>query len=128
MERSLFEEEHEMFRKAFRTFLERELVPHREEWEAAGVIDREVFAKAGASGFLAMSVPEKFGGAGVDDFRYNLIIAEEICAADVYPAGLGMTLHSDVCLPYFLDYCNEEQQSRWLPGIASGELITAVAM
>ena len=69
MERSLFEEEHEMFRKAFRTFLERELVPHREEWEAAGVIDREVFAKAGASGFLAMSVPEKFGGAGVDDFR-----------------------------------------------------------
>ena len=128
MERSLFEEEHEMFRKAFRTFLERELVPHREEWEAAGVIDREVFAKAGASGFLAMSVPEKFGGAGVDDCRYNLIIAEEICAADVYPAGLGMTLHSDVCLPYFLDYCNEEQQARWLPGIASGELITAVAM
>jgi alkylation response protein AidB-like acyl-CoA dehydrogenase len=75
-----------------------------------------------------MSVPEKFGGAGVDDFRYNLIIAEEICSADVYPAGLGMTLHSDVCLPYFLDYCNEEQQARWLPGIASGELITAVAM
>ena len=128
MERSLFEEEHEMFREAFRTFLERELVPHREKWEAAGVIDREVFAKAGASGFLAMSVPEQFGGAGVEDFRYNLIIAEEICAADVYPAGLGMTLHSDVCLPYFLDYCNEEQQARWLPGIASGELITAVAM
>ncbi|MEI7888589.1 MAG: acyl-CoA dehydrogenase family protein [Actinomycetes bacterium] len=128
MERSLFEEEHEMFREAFRTFLERELVPHRDKWEAAGVIDREVFAKAGAAGFLAMSVPEQFGGAGVDDFRYNLIIAEEICAADVYPAGLGMTLHSDVCLPYFLDYCNEEQQARWLPGIASGELITAVAM
>ena len=128
MERSLFEEEHDMFRKAFRTFLDRELVPHREEWESAGVIDREVFSKAGAAGFLAMSVPEQFGGAGVEDFRYNLIIAEEICAADVYPAGLGMTLHSDVCLPYFLDYCNEEQQARWLPGIASGELITAVAM
>ncbi|CAB4726901.1 MAG: acyl-CoA dehydrogenase [Actinobacteria bacterium] len=128
MERSLFEEEHDMFRKAFRTFLDRELVPHRDEWESAGVIDREVFSKAGAAGFLAMSVPEQFGGAGVDDFRYNLIIAEEICAADVYPAGLGMTLHSDVCLPYFLDYCNEEQQARWLPGIASGELITAVAM
>jgi len=128
MERSLFEEEHDMFRKAFRTFLDRELVPHREEWEAAGVIDREVYSKAGAAGFLAMSVPEQFGGAGVEDFRYNLIIAEEICAADVYPAGLGMTLHSDVCLPYFLDYCNEEQKARWLPGIASGELITAVAM
>jgi alkylation response protein AidB-like acyl-CoA dehydrogenase len=75
-----------------------------------------------------MAVPERFGGAGVDDFRYNLIIAEEICRADVYPAGLGLTLHNDVCLPYYLDYCTDEQQQRWLPGIASGELITAVAM
>jgi alkylation response protein AidB-like acyl-CoA dehydrogenase len=75
-----------------------------------------------------MSVPEQYGGPGVEDFRYNLIVAEEICRADVYPAGLGMTLHSDVCLPYFLDYCNDDQKARWLPGIASGELITAVAM
>ena len=75
-----------------------------------------------------MSVPEEYGGAGVHDFRYNQIIAEEICHGDVYPAGLGMTLHSDVCLPYFLDYCTDEQKQRWLPGIVSGELITAVAM
>jgi len=117
-----------MFREAFRTFVEREMVPHRERWEEAGIVDRELFAKAGASGFLAMAVPEEHGGAGVKDFRYNQIVAEEICAADVYPAGLGMTLHSDVCLPYFLDYCNDEQKKRWLPGIASGELITAIGM
>jgi alkylation response protein AidB-like acyl-CoA dehydrogenase len=128
MDRTGFEDEHEMFREAFRTFVEREMVPHREKWEQEGIVDRDIFAKAGAAGFLAMSVPEQYGGAGVEDFRYNLIIAEEICRADVYPAGLGMTLHSDVCLPYFLDYCNDEQKSRWLPGIASGELITAVAM
>jgi alkylation response protein AidB-like acyl-CoA dehydrogenase len=128
MERTGFEEEHDMFREAFRTFVEREMVPNRERWEEAGIVDRELFVKAGASGFLAMSVPEEFGGAGVHDFRYNQIVAEEICAGDVYPAGLGMTLHSDVCLPYFLDYCSDEQRKRWLPGIVSGELITAVAM
>jgi alkylation response protein AidB-like acyl-CoA dehydrogenase len=128
MERTGFEDEHDMFREAFRTFVEREMVPNREQWEEAGIVDRELFEKAGASGFLAMSVPEEFGGSGVHDFRYNQIIAEEICAGDVYPAGLGMTLHSDVCLPYFLDYCSDEQRKRWLPGIVSGELITAVAM
>jgi alkylation response protein AidB-like acyl-CoA dehydrogenase len=128
MDRTGFDDEHDMFREAFRTFVEREMVPNREKWEEAGIVDRELFAKAGASGFLAMSVPEEFGGPGVDDFRYNQIIAEEITRADVYPAGLGMTLHSDVCLPYFEDYCTDEQKQRWLPGIASGELITAVAM
>jgi alkylation response protein AidB-like acyl-CoA dehydrogenase len=128
MDRTGFDEEHHMFREAFRTFVERQMVPNREKWEEAGIVDRELFSAAGEAGFLAMSVPEQHGGAGVEDFRYNLIIAEEICRADVYPAGLGMTLHSDVCLPYFLDYCTEEQQARWLPGIASGELITAVAM
>jgi alkylation response protein AidB-like acyl-CoA dehydrogenase len=128
MERTGFDDEHHMFREAFRTFVDREMVPNRERWEEAGIVDRELFAKAGASGFLAMSIPEEFGGAGVHDFRYNQIVAEEVCAADVYPAGLGMTLHSDVCLPYFLDYCNDEQKKRWLPGIASGELITAVGM
>lgn len=128
MDRTGFDEEHHMFREAFRTFVEREMAPNREKWEHAGIVDRDLFRTAGDAGFLAMAVPERFGGAGVDDFRYNLIIAEEICRADVYPAGLGLTLHNDVCLPYYLDYCTDEQQQRWLPGIASGELITAVAM
>jgi alkylation response protein AidB-like acyl-CoA dehydrogenase len=128
MERTIFDEEHEMLRKAYRTFLEREVVPHRDEWTEAEIVPPSVFAKAGESGFLAMPVPEQYGGAGIDDFRYSLIITEELCVADLLPHGLGMTLHTDVCLPYFLDYCNDEQKARWLPGIASGELITAVAM
>ncbi|UDY36161.1 acyl-CoA dehydrogenase family protein [Dermatobacter hominis] len=128
MERSNFTDEHDMFRDAFRTFLEREMVPNREKWTEAEIVDRSVFAKAGESGFLAMPVPEQYGGAGVKDFRYSQVIVEELCRADLYPHGLGMTLHNDVCLPYFLDYCNDEQKERWLPGIASGELITAVAM
>ncbi len=114
MDRIGFEDEHDMFRDAFRTFVEREMVPHPREVGGDGIVDRELFAKAGAAGFLAMSVPEQYGGAGVEDFRYNLIIAEEICRADVYPAA-GMTLHSDVCLPYFLDYCNDEQKARGCP-------------
>ncbi len=108
--------------------LAKELVPHAEEWEQAGIVDREVFAKAGAQGFLGMAVPEEYGGGGVDDFRYNVVIAEEIQVAGVNAAGLGWTLHNDICLPYFLTLCTEEQKQRWLPGICSGELITAIAM
>ncbi|MFM7509601.1 MAG: acyl-CoA dehydrogenase family protein [Actinomycetota bacterium] len=128
MERLIYDEEHEMFRKAYRTFLEREMVPFRDEWSAAEIVPPSVFASAGAAGFLAMPVPEEFGGAGITDFRYSGVIVEELCAADLFAHGLGLTLHTDVCLPYFLDYANDEQKARWLPGIASGESITAVAM
>jgi long-chain-acyl-CoA dehydrogenase len=128
VDRTIFDEEHEMFRKAYRTFLEREMAPHRDEWTEAEIVPREVFAKAGESGFISMAVPEEYGGPGMSDFRYSQIVVEELCQADLLPHGLGMTLHTDVCLPYFLEYCNEEQKQRWLPGIASGELITAVAM
>jgi alkylation response protein AidB-like acyl-CoA dehydrogenase len=128
MQRTLFDADHELFRDSVRGFLAKELVPHSEEWEQAGIVDREVFAKAGAQGFLGMSVPEEYGGGGVDDFRYNVVIAEEIQQAGVNAAGLGWTLHNDICLPYFLTLCTEEQKQRWLPGICSGELITAIAM
>ncbi len=117
-----------MFREAYRTFLEREMVPNREKWDAEGIVDREVFRRAGANGFLAMEVPESHGGAGIRDFRYNNVIVQEMCELDLYAHGLGMTLHNDVCLPYFTEVADEEQQKRWLPGIASGDLITAVAM
>lgn len=76
MDRIHFEDEHEMFRDAFRTFVEREMAPHRERWEEAGIVDRELFKAAGAAGFLAMPVPEQYGGAGVNDFLYNHVIAE----------------------------------------------------
>ncbi|MFZ6002826.1 MAG: acyl-CoA dehydrogenase family protein [Actinomycetota bacterium] len=128
MQRTLFEAEHEMFRQSVRGFIASEVAPHHEEWERAGIVDREMFRKAGAQGFLAMAAPEEHGGGGVTDFRYNLVIAEEIQRAGVNAAGLGWTLHNDICLPYFLTLTTEEQKARWLPGICSGDLITAIAM
>jgi alkylation response protein AidB-like acyl-CoA dehydrogenase len=131
MQRVLFEDVHEDFRASFRTFLEREVLGDEGrygEWERAGIVPREVFARAGRGGFLGMAVPERYGGAGAGDFRFNLLIGEECQRASVASFGLGITLHNDICLPYFLTYCNEEQRERWLEGIASGELITALAM
>jgi alkylation response protein AidB-like acyl-CoA dehydrogenase len=104
------------------------MAPHNDEWERAGIVPREVFEAAGRHGFLGMAVPEQYGGGGVDDFRYNVILTEELQRAGLNAAGLGLTLHNDICLPYFLRYGNEEQRQRWLPGIATGMLITAVAM
>jgi alkylation response protein AidB-like acyl-CoA dehydrogenase len=128
MRRDLFDEEHELFRRSFRRWLDKEVVPHYLEWEDAQIVPREVFEAAGEHGFLGMAVPTEHGGGGSDDFRYNLVIGEEIQAAAVNAAGLGITLHNDICLPYFLRYCDEGQRQRWLPGIASGKLITAIAM
>jgi alkylation response protein AidB-like acyl-CoA dehydrogenase len=131
MRRTLFEDVHEDFRASFRKFLEREVIGDEGrygEWERAGIVPREVFARAGHGGFLGMAVPERYGGAGADDFRFNLIIGEETQRAGVGSFGLGVTLHNDICLPYFLSYCDEAQRERWLPGIAAGELITALAM
>jgi alkylation response protein AidB-like acyl-CoA dehydrogenase len=128
MERTLFDADHELFRDSVRSFVAKELAPHNEEWEAAGIVDREVFRKAGSHGFLGMAVPEEHGGGGVQDFRYNVVIAEEIQRGGVNAAGLGWTLHNDICLPYFLSLTTDEQKARWLPGICSGELITAIAM
>jgi alkylation response protein AidB-like acyl-CoA dehydrogenase len=128
MRRHLFEDTHEQFRASFRAFVAKEMVPYNDEWEQAGIVPREVFAAAGSHGFLGMAVPEAYGGGGVDDFRYNLILTEELQDAGLNAAGLGITLHNDICLPYFLRYANEEQRQRWWPGIAAGTLITAVAM
>lgn len=128
MERTIFEPEHEALRASFRAWLEKEVVPHRDEWDAAGIVPRSLFAEAGRHGFLGTAIPVQFGGGGADDFRYNLVIGEEVQAVGAGAPGLGLTLHNDICLPYFLRYCTEEQKQRWLPGIASGELITAIAM
>ncbi|HEY4812874.1 MAG TPA: acyl-CoA dehydrogenase family protein [Solirubrobacteraceae bacterium] len=131
MRRSLFEDLHEDFRASFRTFLEREVIGEEGrygEWERAGIVPREVLARAGAGGFLGLAVPETYGGAGADDFRLNMVIGEEVQRAGVGSVGLGMSVHTDICIPYFLSYCSEPQRERWLEGIASGELIVAIAM
>jgi alkylation response protein AidB-like acyl-CoA dehydrogenase len=131
MRRNLFDDVHEDFRASFRTFLTREVIGEEGrygEWERDGLVPREVYELAGRGGFLAMAVPERFGGAGAEDFRFNLVIGEECQRAGVGGFGLGITLHNDICLPYFLTYCDEQQRERWLGGIVSGELITAIAM
>jgi alkylation response protein AidB-like acyl-CoA dehydrogenase len=131
VQRTLFQDVHDDFRASFRTFLAREVVGDEGrygQWERDGIVPREVYAKAGAGGFLGMSVPESYGGAGAKDFRFNLIVGEETQLAGVGSFGLGITLQNDICLPYFERYCTDSQRARWLPGIASGGLITAIAM
>ena len=128
MQRRHYKPEHEAFADAVRSFLDKEVVPHYLDWERDGITPREVFTAAGRNGFLGMAISEEYRGGGIDDFRFNQVIGEQVSYAGVNGTGLGVTLHNDICLPYFLSYCNEEQKRRWLPGIASGELITAVAM
>jgi alkylation response protein AidB-like acyl-CoA dehydrogenase len=126
--RNLFELEHVDYRESVRRFVAEEIAPHHARWEGDGIVPRELFAAAADKGLLAMQVPEDYGGAGVDDFRFNQIVSEEVSLAGVAGSGLGVTLHNDICLPYFLAFASQEQRRRWLPGIADGSLITALGM
>src|SRR5688572_227050 len=126
MEQRLYEPIHEEFRALCREFLVREAVPHYDAWERAGIVDREVWRKAGAAGLLGMDVAEEYGGGGQKDFRFNAVLVEEIVGAGT--SGLGFGLHNDVVAPYLTDLTTEEQRQRWLPRFCSGEMITAIAM
>jgi alkylation response protein AidB-like acyl-CoA dehydrogenase len=128
MRRTLYDDDHEAFRASVRTFVDKEIAPHVDEWSAAGITPRELFTAAGRQGFLGMEVPEEYDGGGVSDFRFNAVLGEELLRVPDAGAGLGIALHNDICLPYFLRYCTEEQKQRWLPGIVSGELVTAIGM
>ena len=125
---TMYDGTHELFRESFAAFVDAEMVPKYHDWEVAGIMDRELYTTAGKHGFVGMAVPEQHGGGGSDDFRFNAIIAEELAKRGINGAGLGLTLHNDIVTPYFIEYCNDEQADRWLPGIASGELVTAIAM
>ncbi|HEY2095551.1 MAG TPA: acyl-CoA dehydrogenase family protein [Pseudonocardia sp.] len=126
MERNIFDDDHRAFRDLARTFVEREIEPHHEQWEADGQVSREVWLAAGKAGLLGTDVPEEYGGGGVDDYRYNAIIVEELVRAGA--SGIGFPLQNDVVAPYLLRLANDEQKRRWLPGFCSGEIITAIAM
>ncbi|MFG2036911.1 acyl-CoA dehydrogenase family protein [Dactylosporangium sp. NPDC048998] len=126
MEQHLYEAEHHAFRDLCREFLAREAVPHNDEWEKAGIVDREIWRKAGAAGLLGMDVDERYGGGGQRDFRFNAVLVEEITAAGA--SGLGFGLHNDVVAPYLTELTTEEQRKRWLPGFCSGDIVTAIAM
>ena len=124
--RTLFEPEHEQFREAVRRFVEAEVLPHRERHEKQGFIDRDVWAKAGAAGFLCPTIPEAYGGAGADR-RYSVVVFEETARLGAVSL-LGWSLHSDIVAPYLLHYGTEELRRAYLPRMATGEMIGAIAM
>jgi len=126
MKRRIFDEEHEMFRDSARSFFQNEIQPHADKWQEQGIVDREAFLKAGENGFLLMWADEQYGGAGVEDFRYEQIFIEE--NAHHGDAGFFATLHSRLVGPYLGALGTEEQKTRWLPKCVSGEHVLAVAM
>jgi alkylation response protein AidB-like acyl-CoA dehydrogenase len=128
MQRNIFETDHDIFRETVEHFVRSEILPFHEQWSEEGLVDKAMFRAAGAQGLLGMAIPERYGGGGVDDFRYNAVIDEVVTASGAAASGVCITLHNDVCIPYFLSYASREQRERWFPGLASGDLMTAIAM
>jgi alkylation response protein AidB-like acyl-CoA dehydrogenase len=125
IDRSLFTPDHEAFRDSFRRFMDKEIAPHHADWEEQGYVDRAVWNKAGENGFLCMTMPEEHGGAGADKL-YSVIQMEELGRAGF--SGIGYGLHSEIVAPYLLHYGTPEQKTRYLPKLANGEMIGAIAM
>ena len=123
---SIYETEHEDFRATARAFLDKEVKPFHDQWEQDGQVDREVWRKAGAAGLLCFDVDEAYGGAGIKDFRFNVVLTEEITRAGA--SGVGFPVHNDVIVPYISALATDEQKQRWLPGLVSGDLVSAIAM
>jgi long-chain-acyl-CoA dehydrogenase len=124
--RILFEPDHEAFRETVGTFLDKEAVPFHQQWEKDGIVNREVWAKAGAQGMLGLQLPTEHGGGGTPDFRYNAVVGEEMTKRGVY--GCAFTLFNDMIAPYFAASATPEQQARWFPGLCAGTTIAAIAM
>jgi acyl-CoA dehydrogenase len=125
IERTLFDAEHEAFRAAFRRFVDKEIAPFHAAWEEQGCVDRAVWHKAGANGYLCTSMPQEFGGAGADKL-YSVVQMEELARGGF--TGIGFGLHSEIVAPYLLHYGTAQQKRQYLPRLASGELVGAIAM
>lgn len=126
MKRDIFTEEHEAFCDLVRSFIAKEISPHSEQWERDGVVSRDVWLSAGQAGLLGIEIDEKYGGGGSQDYRYYMILGEELARAG--SPGPGFAVHNDIIGPYLQRLCTPEQCERWLPGYCSGEIITAIAM
>jgi alkylation response protein AidB-like acyl-CoA dehydrogenase len=126
--RTLFEQDHEDFRGVVREFVAREVVPHQQRWEEQRFIDCDTWLAAGKHGLIGLAVPEQYGGAGLDDYRFRVVVAEELGRVGAASLMSSFGLQDDVVLPYFLHLADDEQKARWLPPMASGELIGAIAM
>ncbi len=126
MQRTVFNEDHEAFRATVRDFIAKEVTPVHEKWEEDGHPPRDFYRRLGELGVLGIQVPEEYGGGGEKSLKFNVVVAEEVAAAG---ASFGsQSVHTNLILPYLLEYANEEQKSRWLPGFASGDLMFAIAM
>jgi alkylation response protein AidB-like acyl-CoA dehydrogenase len=126
VERDIFTEEHAAFRDLVRSFIAREIAPHHEQWERDGMVSRDLWLAAGRAGLLGIEIDEKYGGGGLQDYRYYLILGEELARTGMHGPGFGV--HNDIIGPYLQRLCTPEQRERWLPGYCSGEIITAIAM
>jgi len=126
MRRDIFTADHEAFRDAVSSFIAKEITPHHEQWEQDGMVSREVWLAAGRAGLLGIDMDEKYGGGGNDDYRYYLVLNEELARAGAH--GPGFSVHNDINGQYFKRLMTSEQAERWMPGYCSGELITAIAM
>jgi alkylation response protein AidB-like acyl-CoA dehydrogenase len=126
MSRALFDPEHEAFRRTVATFLDQEAVPFHEQWEKDGIVDRQVWAKAGAQGLLGLQLPAEHGGGGTTDFRYQAVVGEEMTKRGIY--GCAFPLFNDMIAPYFAASATPEQAARWFPGLCAGTTIAAIAM
>ncbi|MGR3373271.1 acyl-CoA dehydrogenase family protein [Pseudooceanicola nanhaiensis] len=125
LRRTIYDEEHEIFRKSVRAWAEREVFPHSETWRETGAVSREAWRSAGEQGFLCMYADEKYGGLGLQDFRYDMILNEELGAKE---PGFFLGLHNRIAGPYMQHVASDDQRDRYMPGIVSGETILAIAM
>jgi alkylation response protein AidB-like acyl-CoA dehydrogenase len=128
MDRGLYDDDHEAFRAVVREFVDREVRPNLPRWDEAHLIDREVWLAAGKQGVIGLPVPERYGGAGSGDFRYRCVVMEELAQAGATSVSSGFGLQDDIAMPYLIDLCTDEQARRWLPSMATGECIGAIAM
>jgi acyl-CoA dehydrogenase len=128
VKRTIFEPEHAALREAWGSYLDREVALRYDEWERARRIPRDVLRRIGELGFLAPAVPERFGGAGSDDFRFNAVLTEEPARRGFTAVAMALSVHHDVALPYLIELTEEAQRERWLPGLVSGERFAAIAM
>jgi alkylation response protein AidB-like acyl-CoA dehydrogenase len=126
VERDIFTDEHVAFRDMVRSFIAKEITPQHEQWERDGMVSREVWLAAGRTGLLGIEIDEKYGGGGNQDYRYYVILGEELARAGAH--GPGFAVHNDIIGPYFQRLASPEQCQRWLPGYCAGEIITAIAM
>ncbi|MCU1539301.1 MAG: acyl-CoA dehydrogenase [Arthrobacter sp.] len=127
MKRTLFEEDHEMFREMAAEFNARAVAPHYAQWDNDHMMSRELWTAAGEQGLLGLAVPEEFGGLGMDDYRFRAVLDEECAKSNHLAVGLAFHLHDDMVLPHLLAYGSDDLKGRWLPGMVSGEIVTSIA-